>query len=110
MKGIGKIKPSIKHKRHSSLGFVEPTEQGELFKQDSKAQIDPPQDQYSKKISYKGSNIDFESGAKNIKKAAGKKTGKNRFEEIENESLAMPNQVIEEWIDETLKQDEEEKA
>ena len=29
---------------------------------------------------------------------------------MNNESLTMPNQVIEEWIDETLKQDEEEKA
>ena len=35
--------------------------------------------------------------------------GVNRFEEGEK-SLTIPNQVIEEWIDDTLRQDEEEKV
>ena len=35
--------------------------------------------------------------------------GLNRFEDGDKAS-AVPNQVIEEWIDETLQRDEEEKA
>ena len=29
---LGKVKPSLRDKRHSSMGFVEPVEQGELFR------------------------------------------------------------------------------
>ena len=50
------------------------------------------------------------TGKFEVKRLSMGQIGANRFEEIEKQSMAVPNQVIEEWIDETLKLDEEEKA
>ena len=36
-------------------------------------------DLYSKKLKYKGSNLDFKSPVVDVKKEVSKKTGKNRF-------------------------------
>ena len=60
------------------------------------------------KIKYKGTNLDMRTAE--VKKSPMGIVGANRFEETEKLSMAIPNQVIEEWIDETLKQDEDEKA
>ena len=61
------------------MGFVESEEQGELFKKDTEEGEQPPKDFYSKKLNYKGSNLDFKSPVVDVKKEVSKKSGKNRF-------------------------------
>ena len=101
---------SLQAKRHSSLGFNEAFEKGDFFLKDGESSVGTA---LKPKLSFKGSKIDLEQKSekpKLKKKPSLASISPNRFEDSEKASASIPSQAVEEWLDATLRQDEEEKA
>ena len=87
-------------------------EKGDFFKKEG--EIEHPVSKKSKggkKLKFSGSNLDIDvkNNKLEIKKTPIGHIGVNRFDTESDKTRTIPSQVIEEWIDETLKIDEEER-